>query len=173
MKLPDSLAQNLAPLQKRLTHWWQGRAPREQQVLTLLGVIFVVFVLFSLFWQPVMHARQEAKSDYVNAKQTYQWIQSNAASVKQAHKGQGTQQAADWISQLGQSAKASGLTLKGFTPNGDSQVRVSLQSQPFAAVMGWLGKLHRDAGVLPIRIDINAADKPGRVNVNVTLGSGT
>ena len=39
MQLPGELMKYLQPLQ----HWWQGRAPREQQVLQLLALVLVIF----------------------------------------------------------------------------------------------------------------------------------
>lgn len=171
MQMPNEMARYLTPLSLKLQHWWQERAPREQQVLRLLGVMLVVFLVYALIWQPVMQARSEARARYLSAHQTYDWMQANAAAIHAARKQDGASPsgASDWVMNINQSAAAAGLALKGFTPEGSDSVRVVLEKQPFATVLAWFETLKKSDAVVPASVQISATSDAGLVNVQVTL----
>lgn len=170
----EQLSKALAPWLQRLGHWWGERAPSERRVLLLLGVVLVIFMLYSLIWQPLLSARNQARSDYVSARQTYNWMAANASAIR-ASNGRSQSAASannQWVRNINKSAAAAGLALKGFTPQGSQSVRVALEAQPFANVMAWFAQLRQQAGVVPASVVISAANTPGRVNVQVTLTGG-
>lgn len=171
----NEIMKYVAPLRQWWQHWWQERAPREQQVLQLLGLALVVFLLFVLLWQPLWSARNEARARYLSAHQTYDWMQSNAAAIQHARaSSQQTRSSnSDWVMNINQSAAAAGLALKGFTPEGSNNVRVVLEKQPFATVLAWFATLKQTAGVVPANVQISATHDAGLVNVQVTLAGGS
>lgn len=170
----ERLSKALQPGLRRLGNWWEERAPSERRILLLLGFVLVVFILYSLLWQPMLTARNQARSDYVAARQTYNWMAANASAIDAVRgHSQGAVSANNhWVRNINQSAAAAGLALKGFTPQGNQSVRVALEAQPFANVMQWFSQLRQQAGVAPASVVISASNSPGRVNVQVTLTGG-
>src|SRR3546814_145364 len=139
----------LQPVLGWLKSLWQERAPRDQQVMQWLGLVLAVFLLYTLFWQPLMQARIDARSHYVSAHQTHDWMLANAAAIEQTRTSDNRTLSSDWVMNINQSAAAAGLALKGFTPQGSNSVRVVLEKQPFSAVLVWFETLKQASGVLP------------------------
>lgn len=155
------------PLQRQLRLWWDAREPRERWVLGLLALLVALFLLQLLVWQPMLQARDRARAGYLAARETHLWMQSNATAIRLARQHQAS--GGDWVADINQSAADAGLALKGFTPQGEQGVRVTLERQPFAALMLWLEQLKQQHGVLPANVDISATQEPGLVNVQLTL----
>ncbi len=174
MAIKQQLIAYWRPIGLQLDNWWSQRTASEQRVLSLLGAVVALFLLYSLLWQPVMHANEMAQKRYIAAQQTYSWISANAEAINTSRQqATGHQGGGDWAMNVNSSASAAGLKLKGFTPQGDGGVRVTLQQQPFAAVVDWFNTLKEDEAVVPTNVEISATSKPGRVNVHVILSRGS
>lgn len=157
----------LAPARRRFA----GLEPREQRALVLLAGALAVAGFWWLILQPLYEGRMEARSRYIRATQTLSWIQQNAPAVRAARANTSTRAASDsgWASRISSSAAAHDLSLKGFTPEGSNTVRVVLENQPFAGVLTWLQSLRREEGVSASSISISRGERPGGVNVRMTL----
>ncbi len=155
--------------------WYAALQYREQVAVAVLGAALVLMLIYLLMWKPVLDARQAAVQRYLSQAQVVDWMQDNAEVVRAARSGQRntpTMQG-DWISVINASASRAGLTLRGFTPEGNDAARVQLEQQPFAPVITWLQTLQQEQGVRAAAVEISTGQTPGTVNVRATLRRGS
>lgn len=166
---PSSIQQiqaRLAPLQR----WYESRESREQLVLKLLVLVLAVCVLYWLVWAPSVAARDQAKRQYMTHQQTWQWIQANSGAVKQAshQDSDDAQPGSNWVSNVSRSADSFGLTLKGFSPDGNRAVRIQLENQSAGQTVLWLQSL-TDKGINLTNVEMSPGDKPGTTTLRASL----
>ncbi|MQX53950.1 type II secretion system protein GspM [Alcanivorax sediminis] len=166
-----SLATYQQQLQQRLTplvQWYQSREPREQKVLQLLAAVFVVVLIYWLIWAPSVNARDQALQRYVSNTQTLEWINANAAAIRAASGGKASTLPRNWVGEVSRSANAYGLTLKNFTPDGNTSVRIQMEEQPAGQSILWLQSL-QEKGVQITNLEMTPGDKSGTATVRATL----
>lgn len=164
----QALSKQVELMKQRFLPWWEAREPNERRVLAMLAVVIVVFLLHVLIWQPMMQARDRAQANYLSARETYLWLEANAVAIRQMRQQRTAATGRGWMDDINQSAADAGLALKGFTPQGEQAVRVTLERQSFSALLSWLEEL-KQQGILPANVDISATQEPGLVNVQATL----
>ncbi|MEY1661949.1 type II secretion system protein GspM [Isoalcanivorax beigongshangi] len=155
--------------------WFAEREAREQRLLVALAITAVLFLLYGMVWAPTVQARDAARQRYLSQAQVVNWIEDNAAVVRQAgaQSNGGTPHfSGDWISLINSSATQTGLTLRGYTPDGSDAVRVQLEQQVFARVVIWFQQLEQEQGIRVSSLEISASQQPGTVNVRATLRRG-
>jgi general secretion pathway protein M len=152
--------------------WYREREPREQRVLQLLSVLFALALVYWLIWQPSWNAREDARQRYLANQETLTWIESNAPAVRAARggasKSTGSTLGANWVSDISRSAQSYGLTLRGFTPNGDRSVRIQMENQPASQILLWLHSLEQ-RGVALATMEMSAGDQSGTASLRATL----
>ena len=157
-------------LQDKARQWHAGLEAREQRALLVLAGALAVFLLYFMVVKPVFDYRSEARQRFDTNAQLLQWIQANhqafASRRTQAPRAAG---GGDWLSRVSAAASGAGITLKGVSPDGDSAVRVQLEEQPFAEVLGWLDTMSRDYGAQIRNINISPGNSSGTVSVRATL----
>lgn len=166
-----SVASYQQQLQQRLlpvVQWYQSREPREQQVLKLLGMVFIAVLVYWLIWAPSVDARNQAMQRYVANTQTLEWISANAGAVRAASAGKTTTLPKNWVGEVSRSANAYGLTLKNFTPDGNASVRIQMEEQPAGQSILWLQSL-QEKGVQISNLEMTPGDKSGTATVRATL----
>lgn len=166
--LNSELARRLAPARD----WYRQREPREQLALRLLAAALSLALLWLLLVQPLRQHYAASRNDYLQQTRLLNWIEDNAAVIRQQ---QGSSQrpvaaaGGDWVAQLSRSASANGVTLRGFNPEGDSAVRIQVEAQPFDNVMIWLQSLERDQGIRVAMAEFSSTSSSGMVNLRATL----
>lgn len=162
------LSKRLAPV----IAYYQSRDSREQRIIQVLGVVIAAAILYWLIWLPSWHARETARQRYVTNQQTLAWIRDNAPAVRAAHgqksRSGGGELGADWFGGISHSAQTYGLTLQGFTPNGDNAVRIQMENQPAAPMLLWLQYLQKQ-GVTISTLEMSAGDDSGTANLHAML----
>ena len=166
----QELQQKVATAMLPARQWYQSREPREQQVLKLLAAVVALLLFWAVIWQPAWSVRAQQIQQWESQAQLLQWMQANENQIRTAQRSgnKTTAQQGDWISSLTRSAATTGITLKGFTPEGDDGVRIQLENQPFAAAFGWL-QLLSTQGVQVASAEFLPGAGAGRVNVRATL----
>src|SRR5690606_20223470 len=101
--------------------WYAALQYREQVAVGVPGGALILMLVYLLMWKPVLDARQAAVQRYLSQAQVVDWMQDNAEVVRQARSGQrdAPTMRGDWISVINASASRAGLTLRGFTPEGN------------------------------------------------------
>lgn len=149
--------------------WYHGREPREKRVLQILAVVVLCSLLYWLLWSPAVSARDSARQRYIDNMQTRNWIEANAAAVRQANAATGNKRlSSNWVSDVSRSANDFGLTLKGFSPDGNRAVRIQLEEQPVAQTILWLQSLQQKHVQLAT-IEMSPGNQPGTATVRATL----
>ena len=160
----QQLKQRLAPL----IQWYQSREPREQTVLQILAAVFVAAMIYWVLWSPAVNARDQAMQRYVANMQTLEWISANAGAVRAASSGKTSSLPRNWVGDVSRSANAFGLTLKNFTPDGNTSVRIQMEEQPAGQCILWLQSL-QEKGVQITSLEMTPGDKSGTATVRATL----
>lgn len=152
---------------QQLEQWYASREPREQLILKVLAVVLVVVLLYWLLLAPSLAARNRAQQQYISNVQTRDWIEANSLAINAARKdGKGLP--ANWVSEVSRSANSFGLTLKGFTPDGNRSVRIEMEDQQASQVVLWLQSL-QEMGVVLSNLEMTPGDKSGMATVRATL----
>ncbi|MBA3981306.1 MAG: type II secretion system protein M [Alcanivorax sp.] len=155
--------------------WYRGLARREQLAVLVLGVFLGLLLIYQLMWAPVLNSRDQAINNYLARERVHSWIQDNAEVVRQARDQRSDRPQTfqgDWISVINASASQAGLTLRGFTPEGNNAARIQLEQQEFARVIAWLQMLEQEQGIRASAVEISSSQTPGTVNVRATLRRG-
>lgn len=155
----------------QLEQWYASREAREQTVLKVLAGVAFFVVLYWLIWAPSLAARDQARQQYVANMQTLEWINANSDAVQAARANSsngGSSLSGNWVSDVSRSADDFGLTLKGFSPDGNRSVRIQLEDQPAAQTVLWLQSL-QEKGVQLGNLEMTPGGKSGTATVRATL----
>lgn len=154
----------------QLEQWYASREPREQTVLKVLASVAVFVVLYWLVWAPSLAARDQARQQYVANMQTLEWINANSGAVQAARSNSNgsSRLPENWVSDVSRSADDFGLTLKGFSPDGNRSVRIQMEDQPAAQTVLWLQSL-QEKGVQLGNLEMTPGGKSGTATVRATL----
>lgn len=128
----QSWQESTAPFRQR----WLLLAPREQQLLKILGVFTAVLVLIYGIWLPSRHAAQKARGQYASNVELLQSMPANTGGT-----GTNASTAGSVLGVVSSAAAAQGLTLSRIEPEGDVQARVWIEHADFNNVATWLATL--------------------------------
>ena len=151
--------------------WYEQREPREQRILQVLAALLAVALVYGLIWQPAWDARDAARQRYLANQETLAWIENNADAVRAARGGGSNAGAAlgpNWTSNISRSVQSYGLTLRGFTPDGNRSVRIQMENQPASEMLLWLQAME-EKGLTLATMEMSAGDKPGTASLRATL----
>lgn len=154
--------------------WWQQLEARQRLVLMVAGLVVVVLLAYVQVFEPLAEARQAERQRIAHQLALLDWLEAVEPMVRQLRAEQREPGSLDGRSLLGmtdQTARAAGLAgaLSRIEPTGDDQVRVWLDGADFVATMSWLQSFSRDYGVEVSQLGMDRAQRPGQVNVRVTL----
>lgn len=154
--------------------WWRNLELRQRRVLIAAAVLLTGMFLYVQVWEPLVDARATERERVAEQLALLNWLDALAPIAEQLRQsGQRPESLGD-RSLLGladQSARAAGLAgaLTRIEPAGDNQVRVWLDGADFVATMGWLEQVSRNQPIQVGQLQIDRAQRPGLVNVRVTL----
>lgn len=130
--LKQSWQESMAPLRQR----WRLLAPREQQMLRVLGIFGALLLLVYGIWLPSRHAAENAQRQYESNRELLMQLQASGSVVHNPVAMGGS-----LLGNVSAAAGNSNLTLSRIEPEGDSQVRVWVEKADFNAVARWLAVL--------------------------------
>ena len=153
---------------------WQQLEPRQQGVILTAGVILLALVVYLQAFEPMAEARQAERERVAQQQALVAWLEAVEPTVARARTQQRPVADLDGRSLLGitdQTARAAGLagSLTRIEPAGERQVRVWLDGADFVATMTWLQDFSRDYAVEISQLNMDRAQRPGQVNVRLTL----
>lgn len=157
-----------------LKNWFDGLEPRERWMVSLCGVVVAATLLYVLVVDPYLAHRQQLTEQVAQKRELLAWMQDAKAEIR-ALESQGRETSAgsgeSLFSVVDRTAKEAGLgnSLRQITPDGDSAVRVRLDTARFDYMLQWLGRLEQAHGVSVTRVTFDRTSEPGRVNVSMTL----
>lgn len=159
-----------AQRREQAVQWYESREPREQHILKILAVVAFVVLLYWLVWAPSVAARDQAKKQFMANQQTLQWIQDNREAVIAARRSDvsSAQPNGNWTGNVSRSADQFGLTLKGFSPDGNRAVRIQMENQATSQTVLWLQSLQQ-SGIQISNLEMTPGEKSGTATVRATL----
>lgn len=158
---------------QKLKEWFYSRQPRER-VIVCAGAVLVVLVAVYILLAP-FYAAVNARAERVAAKEgDLAWMRSIAGemiSLSANAPAAATPSDESLVVLIDRAARECGLSsaLTGQTPNGETGIRVRLESAEFDKLMVCLGNLQQVHAVAIESATIDRTTKPGFVNASLVL----
>ena len=157
---------------QKLKEWFTTLKPRERIMVSVGAVIVILAVIFmglAPFYKSI-HARNER----VHRKQgDLAWMRSVAPELQALGQNQVVSAPSDesLVVLIDRTARECGLgsSLTGQTPNGETGIRVRLESAAFDVLVKCLGQLQQAHAVTIESATFDRTAKPGLVNANLVL----
>lgn len=171
MKLPRiALPQLALPSLDGLAQYVATRSERERRMLLAGAVALVLILVFAIILpldRSVAHAKQRLALKRADLAAMQAEVPEIANSVPPPS-------GESLILIVDRSARESGLekSLAGSEPGGQNSLSVRLEKAPFDALIGWLGRLAQQNGVVVDSATIEKAGAPGQVNAAIVLHTG-
>lgn len=161
---------------EEIQNWYHGLQQRERQLVLAASVIVVVTLLYLSIWEPIHKGVTQQSQKYTTQLDILQWMQNAAAEVKSL-KASGAAKRRTNSSQpvsllVEQSASTAGLKpyLTKLESTSDKGARVTMDAASFDQLLLWLNTLQTQYGITVSSANLDREDKPGTVNVRMTLG---
>lgn len=156
-----------------MLEWFNQQSRRDQIVLVIGSVVLGAYILWSAVVSPLQSRAAQLQASNQEALSQLSWMLESAAEAKARMAAGGSAGASQAVGNLTQlidsTARAAGLTMKRFQPNGDDQAQVWMDGMPFAAVSNWLYELEVTRGLELGSVSISNASTPGTVNLRVRI----
>ncbi len=149
--------------------WYAAKESRERLTLGALAVATLAVLLWAGVWKPLAEWQTSQASRHAHAEDLLDWLRANEARAKAAVKQGADQPSRSILPLVTRAAEARGLKVGRLQPESDGIVSVTLQGQPFNAVIGWVADLHDSEGITAIRASIDAQETAGLVNAQFRL----
>lgn len=165
-----NLNQYFAPIQQRLDALEQ----RERYMVITASIFVLVTLFYALIWEPTFTELEAQQQEHQAQRQLFNWMQQTNQQIRQL-KSSGAQSTARFNNQSAASLierSAQSMGVKSFIKKQTSDkkgVKIDLEQANFDLVILWLDDLQSKYGITTSNIKIEKQDKPGTVNVRVTL----
>ena len=146
----------------RLTHWWDGREPRERLLLVALGAIVGLFILIFGVVLPVQSARTDASESLRRAQAELMAVSRLSPSSEQ------TRRAPFDRSVLINVARAQDIRLTRVQPGQDGTLSVWIDEAQTQRLYGFFDALLSDYAVALDQV-IVSADNNGRLSAQFVV----
>jgi len=151
--------------------WWQNLQARERLIVALAALVLGYILLDSLLLQPLRMNQQQVADDLAQARDDLAWMQQAVQRLPAQNQAKPVM-AGRVITFLDQQITRQGLkkSMQQMAPIGDNAARIRLSDVEFSRLMRFFSAVSGSLAVNEVRI--LAADKPGLVNVSMTLSNG-
>lgn len=142
---------------------------REQMLILACGLAVALYLVWLMVFVPIQKKRDQLLAANVTSTQTLGRVQIAAAQIQQA-RAAGMNVSNDNINGLIDSTlRANGLSMSGFQPGANGEVRVRLERAAYGPLMQWLYEIEVNQGIRVSDLSIAATNDPGQVTVNLRL----
>ena len=157
---------------QKLKDWFATLKPRER-IIVSIGAVLVVFAAIFMSLAPFYKSIQ-VRSERVERKQgDLAWMRSVTPELQALGQNQTVAAPSDesLVVLIDRTARECGLgaSLTGQTPNGETGIRVRLESAAFDVLVKCLGQLQQAHAVTIESATFDRTAKPGLVNANLVL----
>jgi general secretion pathway protein M len=159
---------------QHLKDWYYRLNPRERMIILVGAILIGLTAIYILALAPFYKSVATLSESVEERKADLAWMRSVAAEVEALSKNQPMIAAPtdeSLVVLVDRTAREAGLSsaLTGQTPNGESGIRVRLESAAFDMVMMWLANLELSHAVAIESATFDRASSPGLVNINLVL----
>ncbi len=157
-----------------LKAWFYGLQPRERAIISGGAILVVLTALYLFVFAPFYAALAAREASVTRKKADLAWMRSVVGEMQVLGANQPMVAAPtneSLVVLVDRTAREAGLSsaLTGQTPNGDTGIRVRLESAAFDRTMQWLGMLELSHGVSIESATFDRTQTPGVVNANLVL----
>ncbi|WP_062263106.1 type II secretion system protein GspM [Endozoicomonas arenosclerae] len=148
--------------------YWNGLSRREQQLCMVGGAAIIVWVIWQGILNPLAERQQAAEQRLAASQKLLLSIQEQAneiVSLRQGQPGKTRYLVLPLDEMVNRTARDYNLRITGVRSVRDT-LQVDLDTVGFDRLLEWLVNLEQQGGVEIRELEVEAADKPGQVNVN-------
>lgn len=158
---------------------WHRLTLRERWLVGGGSALALALLLYALLWHPFYKRLNELRQTVVEQRAALHWMRQAAVEVKRLSALTDTaSQAAQrggqsLLTLVDQTARTAGLSsaLTRVEPQGDAQLRISLEKANFDTLVRWLGALEQEYGVAIVNVVVERQGGSGQVDVRLILQS--
>jgi general secretion pathway protein M len=158
---------------QQLKDWFYSLKPRERIIVVGGGVLVLLVAIYLLGLAPFYKSLSARSERVVHKEADLAWMRSVAEELQVLGANQPVAGPADesLVVLIDRSARECGLgsSLTGQTPNGETGIRVRLESAAFDVLITCLGNLQRTHSVSVESATFDRTAKPGVVNASLVL----
>lgn len=177
----SSLSRGVSGAMLPVRDYWSSRAPREQRILTWLGVLVLLALIYLLLLEPALSGREQLRKSLPGLRNQLSQVQGMARELSATKSAGGASSPAAGTAAGGatsaqpatrESVEASlsraGLKAQSVTVAGET-IRVQLNAVSFSALSGWLDQAAKGLGISVTEASIVAQTQADTVNATLTL----
>ncbi|MGD8934439.1 MAG: type II secretion system protein M [Gammaproteobacteria bacterium] len=160
---------------QELANWYRGLQQRERQLVLAASIIVIVTLLYLVIWEPMHKGLEEQTQKYHTQLEIFEWMQKASIEAR-ALKASGISNETAGSTQPVTLLVENSTTTAGLKPfmsklesTSDKGARVTLDAVSFDQMLLWLNTLQTQYGITVSSANLDRDDKPGAVNVRMTL----
>jgi general secretion pathway protein M len=159
---------------QKLKDWYYGLKPRERMMIVAGAILVALIAIYILALSPFYKNVATLQSSAEEKAADLAWMRSVASEVQALSANQPMVAAPteeSLVVLVDRTAREAGLSsaLTGQTPNGETGIRVRLESAGFDMAMMWLANLELSHAVAIESATFDRTSTPGLVNVSLVL----
>ncbi len=160
---------------EEIRNWYHGLQQRERQLVLAASIVVITTLLYLVIWEPIHKGLSEQTQKHQSQVDILEWMQTAATEVR-ALKATGAAKRRTSSTQpvtlvVEQSAATSGLKpyVRKLESTSDKGARITIDEASFDQILLWLNTLQVQHGISVSSANIDRVEKPGAVNVRLTL----
>lgn len=142
---------------------------REQMMLLACALAVSVYLLWLIVLGPIQNKRDQLLVANTASTQALGRVQIMAAQIQQMRDQGTTASSANISGAIDSSLRANGLSMSGFQPGANGEVRVRLERASYESLMQWLYEMEFKQGISVSDLSVAATNDVGQVTVNLRL----
>jgi general secretion pathway protein M len=160
---------------EEIRNWYHGLQQRERQLVLAASVVVITTLLYLVIWEPIHKGLGEQTEKHQTQVDILEWMQTASTEVR-ALKATGAAKRRISSTQpvtlvVEQSAATAGLKpyVRKLESTSDKGARITIDEASFDQILLWLNTLQVQHGISVSSANFDRVDKPGAVNVRMTL----
>lgn len=142
---------------------------REQIMLLACALAVAIYLLWLVVLSPIQSKRDQLLAANTASTQALGRVQIMAAQIQQLRSQGASAGDVNISGVIDSSLRANGLSMSGFQPGANGEVRVRLERAAYPALMQWLYEMEFKQGITVSDLSIAATNDVGQVTVNLRL----
>ena len=146
---------------KAVLLWWNSLQRREQQLVSMLGVVGGIGLFYALIWAPLHQTRESQQLAATTASEQLVWLRGKLPQLAAAP---ATGAGGSLNDKVSQTSRQFQINVSRMQPK-DEQLDLMLEDVAFEQLLRWLQLLQGEHGVQLVQLEVTDTDVPGVVRV--------
>ncbi len=168
MALDTSSFSRVSSALQPVRDYWSSRAPREQRMLSWLGLAVLLALIYLLLIDPALTGRAQLRKSLPGLRNQVSQVQGMARELASAKPAGATAPQPATRESVEASLARAGLKAQSVTVAAET-IRVQLNAVSFAATSAWLEQVAKALGISVAEASIVAQAQADIVNATLTL----